>query len=107
MDPCDYSKCDDDDDADGGADEINFNWVEWIGMEWNIICLWTHPIHWVINMRYDLITLITNERSTNRHDVDVTTIDMNENYLCIWFPYHENIIRKKKIQDAISLLTER
>lgn len=39
MDPCDYSKCDDDDDADDGAGEINFNWVEWIGMEWNIICL--------------------------------------------------------------------
>lgn len=35
MDPCDYSKCDDDD----GAGEINFNWVEWIGMERNIICL--------------------------------------------------------------------
>lgn len=39
MDPCDYSKCDDDDDADDGAGEINFNWVEWIGMERNIICL--------------------------------------------------------------------
>lgn len=32
MDPCDYSKCDDDDDADDGAGEINFNWVEWNGI---------------------------------------------------------------------------